>query len=184
METSLFGFHGAWIIKSPIHEDQRGYFREIYKKTQTGIAEIDNFVAKQCNFSSSGKNVLRGIHYSLAEEGQAKWITCTSGEILDVIVDLRENSETFGRWNARKLEADSGESIFISSGFGHGFLSMKENTTVTYLLSTTYSPEDEMSINPFDPTISIEWPCVTPILSRKDMIAPSLLERMNSGELL
>lgn len=183
MEINPFGLNGAWIIKSPVHDDHRGYFREIYKKSQSGIAEIDNFVPKQCNFSSSSKNVLRGIHYSLAQEGQAKWITCTSGEILDVIVDLRVKSETFGHWKAQKLEADSGESIFISSGFGHSFLSMKENTTVTYLLSTIYSPEDEMSINPFDPTISIEWPCATPILSEKDLHAPSLLERINSGKL-
>lgn len=167
---------GAWTFESDVFTDDRGFFREWFKpdffKAETGV----DFLPQQANLSQSDKGVLRGIHFSLAKAGQAKWITCTSGRILDVVVDIRPGSKTFRQWEAIELEATSTKSIFISSGLGHAFLSLEDKSAVTYLLSSPYSPKEEFEINPFDSEIGIDWPDLKFALSKKDAAAPSLSE--------
>ena len=151
MELTPLGIEGAWLAESPVWKDDRGFFREWFKaenvKSVTGL----DFGIEQANISVSSEGTLRGIHYSIAPRGQAKWITCISGSMQDVIVDIRPTSKTFGQWIDIELRGDSGKSVFISEGLGHGFLALEDNTTVAYLVSTPFSPTNEYEINPRDP---------------------------------
>jgi dTDP-4-dehydrorhamnose 3,5-epimerase len=185
MELSQLEIEGVWLAESPVWRDDRGFFREWFKSETFEIATGRKFSVSQANTSLSSKGTLRGIHYSIAPEGQAKWITCISGSIKDVIVDIRVNSPTFGRWIEVELKADSGKAIFIAEGLGHGFLAMEENTCVSYLVSSPFSPNFEFEINPLDPQIAIKWDMDLSELqiSLKDRNAPSLAERQFEGKL-
>ena len=170
---------GVWLAESPVWSDDRGFFREWFKSTDVKNATGRDFGIEQANISLSSRGTLRGIHYSIAPRGQAKWITCVSGSIKDVIVDIRPESRTFGKWIDVELKGDSGKSIFISEGLGHGFLALEENTLVSYLVSSPYSPDHEFAINPIDEELKIEWGMnVTKLkISDKDRYAPSFSER-------
>jgi dTDP-4-dehydrorhamnose 3,5-epimerase len=185
MELTPLGIEGAWLAESPVWSDDRGSFREWFKSADVKKVTGVDFGAEQANISISSKGALRGIHYSVAPRGQAKWITCVSGSIKDVIVDLRLASRTFGQWIEVELTGDSGRAIFISEGLGHAFLALEENTAVAYLVSTPFSPSDEFEINPLDEKISINWGVDLSVLkiSDKDKCAPSLAERLADGEL-
>jgi dTDP-4-dehydrorhamnose 3,5-epimerase len=176
---------GSWLGQSPLVEDNRGYFREWFKlqevKDETGYC----FNTEQANISKSSKGTIRGIHYSLASEGQAKWITCVSGAIRDYVIDIRPQSNTFGEWVEVLLTSDSGLSVLIGEGLGHAFVSLEEGTTVAYLLSSPYQAKEEFGINPFDPEIGIEWGENQSDfkISEKDRLAPSLQEMREQGKL-
>jgi dTDP-4-dehydrorhamnose 3,5-epimerase len=121
----------------------------------------------------------------LATVGQAKWVTCVSGAIRDVIVDIRPGSATYGRYEAVDLSGDSGAAVLIGAGLGHGFVSLADASTVAYLVSSPFSPTEEFEINPLDPGIGIEWglPEDELLLSPKDKAAPGLVERAAEGKL-
>ena len=161
--------------KPQIYQDNRGSFQEWFLREEfKSFSGIDVEIA-QSNTSKSLKNVMRGIHYSTAANGQAKWVTCVNGSILDVVVDLRQGSLTFGGWILTKLEAEKGECLYVPDGFGHGFLSLEDNSLVVYNLTSKYQPELEFSINLFDPTLKIDWPECNPIISQRDLEAPNFL---------
>ena len=121
---------------------------------------------------------------SIAQEGQGKWVTCVVGSIWDVVVDIRPSSPTYKKWIGMELSEGDGKSIFVSEGLGHAFISLEENSVVSYLLTTAYSSSEEFDINPFDPELAIEWPkSLTPIMSAKDSSAPSLCARFLEGKL-
>ena len=174
---------GAWIAKSVPIIDDRGYFREWFKFDEISTSLGCTFHVKQANMSSSKKGVIRGIHYSLVKEGQSKWVTCVAGLIWDVVVDLRPNSQTFKSWVGVYLSASSGDSLFISEGLGHGFISLEENSEIVYLLNSPYSPSNEFAIHPFDPDLGIDWPLSNTFLSERDSKAPSFVEQFESGKL-
>jgi len=179
MEISPLGIEGAWLASSKVHSDDRGSFREWFKHSEIMAATGIDFSVAQANLSQSKRGVVRGIHYSLAPEGQAKWVTCVTGAIKDVIVDIRPHSETFGKYVAVDLIGGSGEVVLISAGLGHGFVSLENGSYVAYLVSSPFSPNHEFEINPLDPDIGIEWG-VSPeelLLSPKDSAAPTLEER-------
>jgi len=165
---------GNWEIELENHFDERGNFRETFSsetlRNETGI----EFEPVQENFSTSSRGVLRGIHFSVAPEGQAKWITCSRGSILDCIVDLRVNSPTFGRHTLIKLESVNPKALLVAKGMGHAFLALEENTEIHYLLSSRYQPKFEFAINALDPNMNIVWPEMKYILSQKDKLAPTL----------
>jgi len=165
---------GAWKATLETHSDERGSFREWFKDSAFLKITGRNFSVSQANFSISKKDVLRGIHFSVAEEGQGKWVTCLTGSIWDVIVDLRQDSSTFKRWTGINLISEVPTCIFIPEGFGHGFVALEDNTTVAYLLTSEYSPTKEFEINPFDPELGISWHSKNLILSHKDRSAPNL----------
>ena len=165
---------GAWLFESPTHGDDRGYFREWFKSSVINETLGREFNVSQSNVSRSKKGVVRGIHFSMAPGGQAKWVTCANGSLWDVIVDIRPKSPTFKRWEAIELRAEEGKSLLISEGLGHAFLSLEDDTVISYLLTTPYSPKDEFAINPQDPEIGIKWPDIQLIFSDKDATAPSL----------
>jgi dTDP-4-dehydrorhamnose 3,5-epimerase len=183
MQIVELGLKGAWIAHSPIHNDNRGYFREWFKAGDINNVTGQTFNVKQANVSYSDKGVLRGIHYSRAREGQGKWITCVTGSIWDVVVDVRPASPTYGKWVGSELSSKQGDSIFISEGLGHGFIALEDNTQIVYLLTSPYSPEQEFGINPLDPDLAINWPIQNMLLSEKDALAPSLREQRKCGRL-
>lgn len=170
---------GAWLFQSPSHGDDRGYFREWFKQDLIQEKLGRSFDVAQSNLSKSKKGVVRGIHFSTAPQGQAKWVTCANGALWDVVVDIRPNSPTFKRWTAVELRAESGKALFISEGLGHAFVALEDDTVISYLLSSPYSPNDEFAINPHDPEIAITWPQLPLSFSPKDASAPTLKEFLN-----
>ena len=185
MELTPLGIEGAWLAESPVWSDDRGFFREWFKTKEINKATGRNFNVEQANISSSTKGTLRGIHYSLAVNGQAKWVTCVSGSIKDVIIDIRPKSKTFGKWIEVELSGTSGNAVLIGEGLGHGFISLADVSTVAYLVSSPFSPTEEFEINPLDPAIGINWGLSSSELkiSDKDRSAPTLEERKEEGKL-
>jgi len=173
---------GAWLIESQLWNDERGLFQEWFKHEEvlsnTGI----NFSVQQANISISKKGVIRGIHYSLAPGGQAKWVSCAHGSIIDVIVDIRPNSPTYKKIEYIHMKATDGKAILIGEGLGHGFVSLEETSAVTYLLNSPYMPNLEYEINPNDPELAINWDHIgnagtEKLISKKDSNAPTLEQR-------
>lgn len=180
MRLTPLGIDGAWLAESPVWNDERGFFREWFRSEEVFAATGINFLTQQANISQSQRGAIRGIHYSLAPQGQAKWVTCVTGSIQDVIVDIRPDSRTFGQWIDVKLNGNSGRAVLISEGLGHGFLALEDKTAVAYLVSTPFSPTEEFGINPLDEEIGIQWSMDLSSLkiSLKDKIAPTLAERI------
>jgi dTDP-4-dehydrorhamnose 3,5-epimerase len=185
MELTPLGIEGVWVAESQVWSDHRGSFREWYQSKDVKTVTGRDFAIEQANISLSSAGTLRGIHYSIAPRGQAKWITCVAGSIQDVIVDIRPDSETFGQWIDIELKGDAGKALLISEGLGHGFLALEDNTAVVYLVSSSFSPADEFEINPLDEKIGINWRMGMSSLkiSEKDKIAPTLAERSFEGML-
>ena len=165
---------GSWVGQTEIFRDERGSFREFFKFEQFVEMSGIRFVVAQANTSTSKLGVIRGVHYSTTDKGQAKWVTCLSGRINDVIVDLRSDSITYGKWISVELTSNNGKAVYIGEGFGHGFSSLEANSTVAYMLSSEYSPDKEFGINPLDSELSIDWGIegLFPVLSKKDSQAP------------
>ena len=186
MKLTPLGIDGVWLAESPVWSDDRGFFREWFKSEDVKAATGREFGIEQANISLSSAGTLRGIHYSRAPRGQAKWITCVLGSIQDVIVDIRPESKTFGQWVDVELKGDSGKAVLISEGLGHGFLALEDNTAVAYLVSTPFSPSDEFEINPLDEKLGIKWGMDLSSLkiSVKDRSAPSLNIRFTRSSLL
>ena len=185
MELNPLGIEGAWVAESPVWGDERGFFREWFKNSDISRVTGRDFSVAQANISSSARGVVRGIHYSLAEGGQAKWVTCVSGSIRDVIVDIRLSSPTYGKSVVVELSSASGNAVFIGEDLGHAFVSLEDASTVAYLVSSPFSPTDEYEINPLDPELGIEWelPVGELRLSPKDAAAPTMAERAIQGKL-
>ena len=168
---------GLMLLESPVWGDDRGYFREWFKLDDFEASDV-TFHARQANLSMSQRNVVRGLHYSLAPEGQAKVVTCVHGELDDVIVDVRVGSPTFGRVEVVHLAADQPRSVLLPAGVAHGFCVTSELAALSYLLSSPFNAPFELEINPFDEKIAVPWTLRgEPIVSPKDSAAPSLAER-------
>ena len=176
MKVTPLDIEGAWLIEAKTYPDNRGLFREWFSGDLNEKVDIPYFEVRQANTSISSKGVIRGIHYSSALDGQSKIVTCTSGSCLDVIVDLRQGSKTFGKSIIIELDSKSGFSVFISSGLGHGFQALEDNTAVTYLLNKSYNPNLEFAINPLDVELAIKWKEMPIIISEKDRIAKDFSE--------
>jgi len=159
---------GVWILEPRVFGDERGFFLESYnERTMAEIGVTDRFV--QDNHSSSQRNVLRGLHYQVRVP-QGKLVRVVEGEILDVAVDLRRSSPSFGKWNAVRLSAENKRMLWIPSAFAHGFRVISEKAQVLYKSTAYYSPADERTLAWNDPDLNIEWGLdgATPIVSQKD----------------
>lgn len=182
VDVSPLDIDGAFRLSSPVHEDERGAFREWFKYRDLDVAGLA-WTVVQANLSRSARDAVRGLHFSLAPEGQAKIVTCVDGELVDVLVDVRDGSPTFGRVVTVSLIA-GGVSVYVPSGVAHGWCAVSEWATLCYLLSSPYAPELEREVHPLDPDLQIAWPLSGPaILSPKDAAAPSLAECRARGEL-
>lgn len=136
----------------------------------------------QTNHSVSRQGTVRGIHFADTPPGQAKYVYCPQGSLLDVIVDLRLGSPTFGQWDAVQLDDTEFRSIYLAEGLGHAFTALEDNTVMVYLCSTSYNPAAEHGITPLDPALELPWPSgLEPILSDKDRAAPTLAEAQHAG---
>ncbi|MGV0813540.1 dTDP-4-dehydrorhamnose 3,5-epimerase [Mycolicibacterium boenickei] len=173
---------GAWEITPRLHGDARGLFFEWF--TQDGFTEMTGhqFDVRQANCSVSAAGVLRGVHFAQLPPSQAKYVTCVRGVVLDVVVDIRVGSPTFGQWDSVLLEEHNRRSVYLSEGLGHAFLSLEDNSTVMYLCSAPYNPDREHTILATD--LGIEWPIDgEPLLSERDAAAPTL-EQVRAAGLL
>lgn len=179
---------GSWEITPKQFGDDRGVFLEWFKQATFAEATGRSLDLQQANCSVSAAGVLRGIHFADVPPGQAKYVTCVSGSVLDVVVDLRAGSPTFGQWDSVLLDTVDRRGTFLSEGLGHGFLALEDNSTVVYLCSTGYNPEREHEVHPLDPAIGIDWPTAGPDgrpleyeLSAKDRAAPTLAAALARG---
>ena len=188
MSFENVGIDGAFVFSPRQHEDSRGVFQESFRHSHLSASLGIDFMIKQVNRSTSLKGVIRGIHYSRETVGQSKYVSCLHGRIWDVVVDLRTQSPTFGKWKGIELSAENGKAIFINKGLGHGFLSLEDNSTVSYLCSNEYTPELEEEIYPFDHDLAIAFQDVADangitgfILSEKDKSAQSFRSARDGG---
>jgi dTDP-4-dehydrorhamnose 3,5-epimerase len=172
---------GAFEVTPAQHGDSRGTFLEWYRFDALAEAVGHPLELAQANLSTSAKDVVRGIHFADVPPGQAKYVTCVSGSVLDVVVDLRVGSPTFGTWDSVLLDDQERRAVYLAEGLGHGFCALTEGATVAYLCSSTYRPGHEHGIDPLDPQLGITWPAGTPLLSTKDAEAPSLAGALAAG---
>lgn len=163
---------GILIIDPKVFGDNRGFFMESYNSAKFADVGIDlNFV--QDNHSRSVKGVVRGLHYQV-NPGQDKLVRVIRGEVFDVVVDIRRNSPTFGRWEGFTLSEENKRQVFVPKGFAHGFCVISDVAEFVYKCSEYYAPEDERGILWNDPEIGVEWPVNNPTLSLRDINLPLL----------
>ncbi|NED99629.1 dTDP-4-dehydrorhamnose 3,5-epimerase family protein [Phytoactinopolyspora halotolerans] len=179
---------GAWTFTPRLFGDARGTFLEWFRQDVLEAELGHPLDLRQANCSVSAAGVVRGVHFADVPPGQAKYVTCLSGSVLDVVVDLRRGSPTFGEWDSVMLDDVDRRAVYISEGLGHAFMSLADSSTVAYLCSTEYAPQREHGINPLDPQLAIMWPSVNRDgliiqhrLSSKDADAPSLADAERQG---
>ena len=163
---------GVMLIEPAVFEDDRGFFMETYHMSKYGEAGLDQQFVQE-NHSHSRRYTLRGLHYQL-KHPQGKLVYVIAGEILDIAVDIRRGSPTFGQWTGTLLSEKNRHQLFVPEGFAHGFCVLSENADVMYKCTDLYTPGDEYGILWSDPTIDIVWPIENPILSKKDARNPVL----------
>jgi 5-epimerase len=162
--------------------DERGLFVAPFQEAAFRQAVGHPLRLGQTNHSVSRRGVLRGIHFADTPPGQGKYIYCPRGSMLDVVVDLRVGSPTFGEWDAVRLDSTEYRAVYIAEGLGHGFIALEDDTVMSYLCSEPYAPSGEHGISPLDPALDLPWPAgLEPVLSDKDRAAPTLAEARDSG---
>lgn len=162
--------------------DDRGLFLEWYRCEELKAAAGHPLRLAQANLSVSRRGTLRGLHYADVPPGQAKYVTCVRGAVLDVIVDIRVGSPTFGASEGVVLDDVDRRAVYLPEGLGHAFLALTDDATVSYLCSEVYSPTREHGLDPLDPALGISWPSdLELLLSPKDAEAPSLAQALADG---
>ncbi|MCB0858922.1 MAG: dTDP-4-dehydrorhamnose 3,5-epimerase [Solirubrobacterales bacterium] len=168
------GLEGLVLIEPQVFGDERGFFVETFSQDSWREMGVEaDFV--QHNHSRSSAGTLRGLHFQTSP-GQAKLLRCPRGKIFDVAVDLRSDSPTYGKWEGYILDDEKHHQLFVPVGFAHGFCVLSEVADVTYLVSSVYDPETEAGIRWDDPEVGVEWPVAEPLLSLRDVEAPTLSE--------
>ena len=184
MQIRQLDIAGAWEITPQLHADARGLFFEWL--TDRGFTSFagHRLDVRQANCSVSAAGVLRGLHFAQLPPSQAKYVTCLSGSVFDVVVDIRLGSPTFGRWDSVLLDDRDHRSVYLSEGLAHGFVALQDNSTVMYLCSAEYNPQREHTIAATDPALAIDWPTEHKlVLSDRDAAAPTLDEVRAAGQL-
>lgn len=182
MQVRELAVPGALEFTPRQHGDDRGLFLEWFKVEELQAAVGHPLTLAQANLSVSRAATLRGVHFADVPPGQAKYVTCPAGAVLDFIVDIRVGSPTFGATDVVRLDGKDRRAVYLSEGLGHAFLALEDNSTLTYLCSTGYSPGREHGINPLDPALGLALPDgVDFLLSDKDRDAPTLAEAAESG---
>jgi dTDP-4-dehydrorhamnose 3,5-epimerase len=188
MEIRELPIQGAFEVTPQVHGDARGAFLEWFRADRFAEATGHPFTLAQANASVSSAGTLRGVHFAQLPPSQAKWVTCLLGAVLDVVVDIRVGSPTFGEWEGVQLDDEKRRALYLAEGLGHAFMALEDNTVVSYLCSTPYAPGREHGVDPLDPALGIDWPVtdregrpVQLVLSDRDRAAPSLAETEQAG---
>lgn len=166
------------------HRDERGSFLEWYRAERFAAVVGHQLTVAQANHSVSRRGVVRGVHYALVPPGQAKYVYCPRGAVLDVAVDLRVGSPTFGVSDTVSLDEVDRRAVYLPEGVGHAFVALADDSALTYLCSTGYNPEAEKAVAALDPDLALPWPAdIDPVLSDRDRAAPSLEQAQREGVL-
>ena len=183
MQVRQLSIPGSYEITPAQHTDDRGVFLEWYRFDRLEEAVGHPLDLRQANTSVSRRGVVRGIHFTDVPPGQAKYVTAVRGAVLDFIIDIRLGSPTFGRWDSVLLDDRGRRAVYLAEGLGHAFVALTDDATVSYLVSDVFTPSAEHGINPLDPEIALVFPgeAGEPLLSAKDIAAPSLAEAAAGG---
>lgn len=188
MQITPLSIEGAWRVEPRLFPDDRGTFLEWFKADAFEQAVGHRLDLAQSNISTSTAGAVRGIHFAEVAPSQAKYVTCVSGAVVDVVVDIRVGSPTFGRYELVHLDDVSRHGLYVSEGLGHGYMALTEGAVFLYLCSAPYAPGREHGVTPLDPAVGIAWPTadaagnpVAPLLSPKDLAAPTLAEAQEQG---
>lgn len=159
---------GAYLIDIEKRGDERGFFARVFCKNELGALSLDTNIVQINNSTSAKKGTLRGMHYQLAPYAETKIVRCIKGALYDVILDLREDSPTFGKWFGAELTAENRRMMYVPKGFAHGFLTLTNDVEAFYMVTEFYNPQAERGIRWNDPKFQIEWPFEPIVLSEKD----------------
>ncbi len=182
MQVTPRSIPGAWEFTPVLRPDDRGVFLEAFKASTFTEAVGHRFSMEQMNISVSRAGTVRGVHFAQVPPGQAKYVQCFSGRILDIVVDIRVGSPTFGQCDAVELDDERRNALYIAEGLGHAFCALSDSATVGYLCSEPYAPTREFGIHPLDPELALPWPDgIDSVLSPKDAAAPTLAEAQAQG---
>lgn len=182
MRVSELAVRDAYEFVPDTFPDHRGVFVAPFQDTALRETRGHSLAVAQANHSVSRHGTVRGIHFADTPPGQAKYVYCPRGALLDVIVDVRVGSPTFGRWDAVQLDPAECRAVYVAEGLGHGFVALEADTTMIYLCSTPYNPPAEHAVNAFDAELGLPWPAdVTPVVSEKDAAAPTLANALDAG---
>ena len=172
---------GAWVLEPERRADERGWFARTFCREElaahglvlggpaAGIAQASASFTRR-------RGTVRGIHYQIAPDAEAKLVRCTRGALFDAVVDLRDGSPTRGRWFARVLTAEAGDQLYVPPGLAHGFQTLEDDTEVHYLISVPYAPGSARGFRFDDPGIGIEWPEPVTVVSERDLALPPFAE--------
>ncbi|MGY1456687.1 dTDP-4-dehydrorhamnose 3,5-epimerase family protein [Streptomyces sp. SS8] len=183
METRELAVAGALEITPPVFPDRRGLFCPVYQEADyTAVPGGPPFRVVRSGLSVNRTGVVRGVHYARSAPGTAKIVLCAAGEALDLVVDVRSGSPTFGRWDSVRLGPARPRAVYCPPDVGHAFVSLAEGTVLVYLLSTPYRPEDELAVSALDPALGLPVPHrPEPVMSDRDRTAPTLAEALDRG---
>ncbi|MDD2818449.1 MAG: dTDP-4-dehydrorhamnose 3,5-epimerase family protein [Candidatus Nanopelagicales bacterium] len=182
MQVNELAIEGVWSFTPLQRPDDRGVFLEAFKADMLRTASGHSLALEQMNISVSKLGTVRGVHFAQVPPGQAKYVQCFSGRILDIVVDIRVGSPTFGQWDAIELNDENRIGLYISEGLGHAFCALSDSVTVGYLCSEPYAPGREHGIHPLDPALGLPFPEGTAaLLSPKDAAAPTLAQAAELG---
>lgn len=174
---------GVLIIETDVFGDHRGYFTETYNRPKYEAMGVHGeFVQDNMSFSAQ-KGTLRGLHWQNPPYAQAKLVSCTKGKVIDVAVDIRKGSPTYGKWVAVELSQDNHRQFYLPRGFAHGFLTLSDDVEFRYKVDNVYNKESEGCIRYDEPTVNVEWGAllngIEPVMSEKDTVGPTLEEADN-----
>lgn len=182
MNVRELSISGTYVFAPDVFPDPRGLFTAPYQEEIFAKTVGHSLRVAQSNHSVSRRGTIRGVHFADTPPGQAKYVYCPRGVLLDVVVDLRVESPTFGQWAAIRLDSDTCYALYISEGLGHAFVALADDTVMAYLCSTGHNPAAEHAINPLDPELHLPWPSdISPIVSDKDASASTLADAVDQG---
>jgi dTDP-4-dehydrorhamnose 3,5-epimerase len=182
MQIRPLKVEGAWEVTPRQFRDERGVFLESFRADHLAEHVGHLLRIEQTNTSVSSRGTVRGVHFADVPPSQAKYVTAVSGSFVDFIVDIRTGSPTFGQWDSVLLDTVDRRSVYLSEGLGHAICALEDDSTVTYLCSSVYSPTREHGIHPLDPDLGLVFPDgLEPLLSPKDAAAPTLAQAGEQG---
>ncbi|MFD9443866.1 dTDP-4-dehydrorhamnose 3,5-epimerase family protein [Streptomyces sp. NPDC060006] len=183
MDTRQLKIAGALEFTPDVFPDDRGYFLSSFQEQEFNNSHGQPlFPVAQISYSLSHRGVVRGVHYTATPPGTAKYVFCPRGRVLDVIVDLRVGSPTFGEWDSVELGGTDQRAVYLPVGVGHMFIVLEDDSLMNYTLSSSYVAEHELAVSPLDPALALPLPTgMQPVLSERDREAPTLAEAESAG---